>query len=253
VLYQTEFKVKSDPELVYELTSGYFASLGYRLIGSVRPSTLSFTKGSHFGWTFKGTTRNLAIALMSTNGEVEVHCTFELPRYWAIGQGKAKAELELEVKQALLMIQEHILNSSQNPSQLKEGKPVKEREEEEHQTPRESELLHDLPKKEGMDLTTIAELARWTESSIRRVGKERVKAIVDIYQMMGYLPLNLKELLLQLIRLAEEEGLQEQVKMRDFLPILIQLDTLLGQNLKTESAVLSLLFEGEENFSWKRP
>jgi hypothetical protein len=99
--YQTEFKVKNNPEHLYDLIFNHFVSLGYKLKKGVRPFALSFTKGSHFGWTIESTTRNLSIAIMPSGDEVRIRCTFELPEYWVIGRERARRdrmELELEVR-----------------------------------------------------------------------------------------------------------------------------------------------------------
>lgn len=119
--------------------------------------------------------------------------------------------------------------------------------EQEERTPAED--FPSLDKRESrrnnspIDLTTIAGLAQWASNSIRRVGKERVVAIVEVYQKSGLISPSIAEILLKLINLAEEEKLEKKVTMKDCIAVFVQLDSVLGRGYKPESAVLSILLD----------
>jgi len=99
---------------------------------------------------------------------------------------------------------------------------------------------------------TLVGLVRWVEKSIRKIGKERVEAIVEIYRTAGYLPSNYSDTIPQIVKLAEDEKPEEPVTMGDSISVLLQLDSLLGGKFKTESAVLATLFGEEEGYPWTK-
>ena len=96
-----------------------------------------------------------------------------------------------------------------------------------------------------MDLTTIAGLTQWAGNSIKRIGRERVEAIVDVYQKSGLISPGIEEILLKLISLAEEEKPEKMVTIKDCIAVFVQLDNILGRGFKPESAILSILLDDE--------
>lgn len=104
-----------------------------------------------------------------------------------------------------------------------------------------------------VNLMTLIGIVRWVEKSIKKVGKERVEAIVEIYRTAGYLPASCKDIIPQVIRLAEDEKPEGVVSMGDSISVLLQLDSLLGGKFKTESAVLSTLFDENGGYPWTKP
>lgn len=103
-----------------------------------------------------------------------------------------------------------------------------------------------------VNLMTLIGLVRWVEKSIKKVGKERVQAIVEIYRTAGYLPASCKDIIPQVIRLAEDEKPDGAITMGDSINVLLQLDSLLGGKFKTESAVLSTLFDEDGGYPWTK-
>ncbi|MCL0095194.1 hypothetical protein M1O52_01460 [Dehalococcoidia bacterium] len=101
-----------------------------------------------------------------------------------------------------------------------------------------------------VNLLTLVGLARWAEKSTSRIGKERVEAVVEIYQTAGCLPTSYKDVIPQIIRLADGEKPEGEVTMGDSLNVLLQLDSLLGKKFKTQAAILSTLFGDDGGYPW---
>ena len=176
--------------------------------------------------------------------------------------------LKNEIKQVLLDIKEHILTRYANPfanpeleeapsqefapQQVSElGKEPKGREEKEDKNEAESSPLGKIEeeiKKSGkkIDLSLVLMLARWAEEGIKRIGKKKVEGILEIYELAGHLPPDLKEILLKLIHLSDTEEPQDKVTIKDLLAVLLQLDALVGKNQRVDLKLLSLLLGGEE-------
>ena len=103
-----------------------------------------------------------------------------------------------------------------------------------------------------VNLMTLIGLVRWVEKSIKKIGKEKVEAIVEIYRTAGYLPSSYKDTIPQIILLADDEKPEGSVSMGDSISVLLQLDGLLGGKFKTESAVLSTLFGDDGDYPWTK-
>ena len=92
-----------------------------------------------------------------------------------------------------------------------------------------------------IDLATLATLGNWADRSARRIGRERVEAILDVYQVTGYLPQNLKEVLLRLLALDNAPVNEEEISLRDCITVLLELNGIVIGHSRTEAAMLSLL------------
>lgn len=103
-----------------------------------------------------------------------------------------------------------------------------------------------------INLMTLIGLVRWVERSVKKIGKERVEAIVEIYRTAGYLPSSCKDIIPQVIRLADDERPEGAVTMGDSISVLLQLDSLLGGKFRTEAAVLATLFDEEGGYPWTK-
>ena len=97
----------------------------------------------------------------------------------------------------------------------------------------------------GMDLVVIGGLARWAVESVTKLGRQRAETILDISAMMGYLPVDLKQIMVKLVN-TELNGQTDAVVAREYLDSLVKLTTLLGKDNETETALLSIL-SGEDN------
>ena len=98
---------------------------------------------------------------------------------------------------------------------------------------------------QGIDLVVIGGLARWAVESVTRLGRQRAETILDIAAIMGYLSMDLKQIMVKLVN-AEVNGQTDAAAAREYLDSLIKLTTLLGKNNETETALLSIL-SGENN------
>ncbi len=99
-----------------------------------------------------------------------------------------------------------------------------------------------------VDLATIAGLAQWVAETAKRLGRERTEATLDISEMMGHLAPDLKNILVKFINLTPD-GYSDSGKVttRDYLASLIELDSLLGKDNKSEVALLSILCQENDH------
>ena len=99
---------------------------------------------------------------------------------------------------------------------------------------------------EQIDLATISSLADWVADVVKRLGSERAQSILDISEMVGFLDLELKDVLTRFIYATpgEYEG---KVTTRDYLTSLKELDSILGKATKFEIALLSILCQGHDS------
>ena len=81
---------------------------------------------------------------------------------------------------------------------------------------------------------------------MKRLGSERAQSILDISEMVGFLDLELKDVLTRFIYATpgEHEG---KVTTRDYLTSLKELDSILGKATKFEIALLSILCQGNDS------
>ena len=99
---------------------------------------------------------------------------------------------------------------------------------------------------EKIDLTTIAALTQWVGDSVKKLGRERTEAILDISEMVGHVPPELKKILVRFINRTPDET-EGNPTTRDYITTLIQLESLLGMNSKSdELALLSILSQEVE-------
>ena len=99
-----------------------------------------------------------------------------------------------------------------------------------------------------VDLVMLATLTPWIESSIQKIGKARVKSVVDLYDSIENVPPQLKEIVHQFIDLgSEQEALLEDnaAILSDSLHVLMELDALLWRSRydRKGAALLSLLLD----------
>jgi len=96
-------------------------------------------------------------------------------------------------------------------------------------------------------LLTIAGLSKWVDESTEKIGKERTEVMVEACHMVGHLSLELKDLLVKLVRLAQaDEPKRGKITTRDYLGVIAQLDNLLGYGSESEAALLSILADSRE-------
>jgi hypothetical protein len=91
------------------------------------------------------------------------------------------------------------------------------------------------------DLATLASLMGWAERSSGKVGTERVKTILGIYELCGYMSSELKDAVLKLIDLSPSTVIRHRVSLRDCIVVLLELSGLMLGYSSRENAVLDLL------------
>ncbi len=97
-----------------------------------------------------------------------------------------------------------------------------------------------------VDLATIDGLAQWVAETVKRLGRDRTEAIIDISEMMGHMAPELKNVLVKFIS-PTEDGYSGKVTTRDYLASLIDLDSLLGRDNKSELAMLYILCQENDD------
>lgn len=99
--------------------------------------------------------------------------------------------------------------------------------------------------KRKMDWVTVVGLTKWAERATLKLGKDKVEALVEVYYSTGCLSDSFRELLVKLIRLSEAEVHKGQVTSKDYLSILVQLESILNGDGQREAALISILSDGE--------
>jgi len=101
---------------------------------------------------------------------------------------------------------------------------------------------------DGINLLTIAGLSKWVDESTDKIGKERTEVMVEACHLVGHLSLELKDLLIKLVRLAQvDEPRKAKVTTRDYLGVIAQLDSLLGYSNESEAALLTILADNRDS------
>jgi uncharacterized protein (UPF0335 family) len=99
---------------------------------------------------------------------------------------------------------------------------------------------------EGTGLAMVAALIRWTTDSAKQLGQEGARAVVEISELMGNMPPDVKSILFKLISLTPSEY-SGKATTSAYLPSLLKLTNLLGKCDKTEANLISVLLEQKEN------
>ncbi len=103
----------------------------------------------------------------------------------------------------------------------------------------------------GLDMAVIAGLTEWVDRTIQRIGKQRTEAIIEGLHCIGRLPGGMKEFLVRFVQLSPDSEPERQLKARDYLTVLSQLEGLLGQSGKPELSLLTIL-NSDEGSEWTK-
>lgn len=120
-----------------------------------------------------------------------------------------------------------------------------------YEEPYENEDFEDYPEAERpagkVDLVVLASLSPWLSEGIRRIGRKRVKAVLDIYASMGGITREMKDVLVQIVDMDDTEGSHEQVSVQDSMRMLIELDDLMWRGRQDwRRAALMTMLSGDE-------
>lgn len=94
------------------------------------------------------------------------------------------------------------------------------------------------------DLLTVATLSQWLASGVRKVGRERMLAVIDVYSTLGGFPPALTDILTKLLNSDEGDG----HALKEGVSLLIEVDNLVNRSIvkPNEAAILSLFCNGKE-------
>jgi hypothetical protein len=96
---------------------------------------------------------------------------------------------------------------------------------------------------DSLPLASLAGLASWVETTTVKLGAERTQIILDVSEMMGQLPAELK---LILEKIVTRDGLKnpEKIYARDYLNALKELARLLGSKNTADFVALHIVSHG---------
>jgi hypothetical protein len=97
-----------------------------------------------------------------------------------------------------------------------------------------------------VDLVVLASLSPWLTEGIHRMGRKRVKSLLEVYASMGGISLSMKEVLMQIVDLDDTEGAVAPVAVHDTMRFLIELDDLMwrGRQDWRRAALVTMLGAG---------
>jgi hypothetical protein len=135
--------------------------------------------------------------------------------------------------------------------QKNNGRKPQEYNREDYRQPKQSET--DLPRFEisqsrqdrrQPDLVAYASLVCWVEDSTKRLGKERTQVLLEISQVAGFLPPEVKEILTKLTSIESPDHAYKPTA-RDYLDSLVKLAAVFGNNNDYNAALLLVLAQGD--------
>ena len=94
------------------------------------------------------------------------------------------------------------------------------------------------------DLVAYAGLACWVEDATKRLGKERTQAILEISEVAGFLPPEMKVILTKLTTIKSNDNTYKP-SVRDYFDSLAKIAALFGNNSDYNAALLLLLAQGD--------
>lgn len=89
------------------------------------------------------------------------------------------------------------------------------------------------------DLLTVVNLMVWAEEAVRRVGKDRVAVLIELYQELNQgMPAGAKHAALRMIEVSPPAGDLPQASMRDYISLLLRLHLLMHPEQGQQAGVL---------------
>ncbi|MGD9116282.1 MAG: hypothetical protein PVJ61_03775 [Dehalococcoidia bacterium] len=99
---------------------------------------------------------------------------------------------------------------------------------------------------QNIDLITIVGLTQWSAKATSRLGKTKTEALIEVYHTTGRLSPSLRDVLIRLTRLSDNENGDGRVGSREYLAILTELDSLMNkEGSQFDASLLSILADGE--------
>ncbi len=94
------------------------------------------------------------------------------------------------------------------------------------------------------DLAAYAGLACWVEDATKRLGKERTQALLELSEVAGFLPPEVKTILTKLTTIKSNEN-SYKPNARDYFESLVKIAALFGNNSDYNAALLMVLAQGD--------
>jgi hypothetical protein len=98
--------------------------------------------------------------------------------------------------------------------------------------------------KRRSDLAAYAGLASWVEDSTRHLGRERTQALLEISEVAGFLPSDVKNILTKLTTIDSNEN-SVKPTVRDYFNALAKVAALFGNDNDYNTALLLVLSQGD--------
>jgi hypothetical protein len=108
------------------------------------------------------------------------------------------------------------------------------------------EISESQPGRRQSDLVAYAGLACWVEESTRRLGRERTQALLDISEIAGYIPAEVKAILTKLTTIKSKED-SYKPDSRDYFESLVKIAALFGNDKDYNAALLLILSQGNRH------
>lgn len=95
-----------------------------------------------------------------------------------------------------------------------------------------------------MSQDDLVQLSGWVSKTVKRMGGERTRKLIQAYTEKGFVTPKVERFLLKLIGLGDDEPAPDKVEMKETLNIILDLNKLLGRKADVETA-LSLIEEAD--------
>ena len=102
-----------------------------------------------------------------------------------------------------------------------------------------------MEKVQEMDLVTLAGLAQWAERALNRVGIEHVKALLEVSEMTGRIPKDLKDALILLLPLLDDRDAGHRITAKEIVSLMAQLGGFLGSATMSDLRLLPFLLQDD--------
>lgn len=97
----------------------------------------------------------------------------------------------------------------------------------------------------GLDLITVVSLGPWLEDGVRRIGRKRVRSLLDVYTAIGGISTALRDVLAILVSLDDRPAKTRAVSVGESLRFLVDLDDLIWRGRQDwRRAVLASMVAG---------
>jgi archaellum component FlaD/FlaE len=94
-----------------------------------------------------------------------------------------------------------------------------------------------------INLITVSGLMNWADESVKKLGHQKTKTMLDVAEMIGLLSSDLNRIMTKFISI-DKDGNSESLLARDYLGSLLKITALQGKDNQTEEALLAI-------FPWK--